>query len=52
MPRKSIGERAMTDTERLARYRAARSTGARQSARIVPPIIAAVPGVGTMPSAS
>ena len=27
MPRKSIGERAMTDAERQARYRAARATG-------------------------
>jgi hypothetical protein len=28
MPRKSIGETAMTDAERQARYRAARATGA------------------------
>lgn len=28
MPRKSIGERAMTDAERQARYRAARAAGA------------------------
>ena len=28
MPRKSIGEKAMTDAERQARYRAARATGA------------------------
>jgi len=28
MPRKSIGETAMTDAERQARYRAARTTGA------------------------
>jgi hypothetical protein len=28
MPRKSIGERAMTDAERQARHRAARATGA------------------------
>ncbi len=27
MPRKSIGENAMTDAERQARYRAARATG-------------------------
>jgi len=27
MPRKSIGERAMTDAERQARYRAARTAG-------------------------
>jgi len=27
MPRKPIGERAMTDAERQARYRAARATG-------------------------
>jgi len=27
MPRKSIGERAMTDAERQARYRAARTSG-------------------------
>ena len=27
MPRKSIGETAMTDAERQARYRAARATG-------------------------
>ena len=27
MPRKSIGERAMTDAERQARYRAARAAG-------------------------
>jgi len=27
MPRKSVGERAMTDAERQARYRAARSAG-------------------------
>ena len=29
MPRKSIGEKAMTDAERQARYRAARAAGAR-----------------------
>ncbi len=28
MPRKSIGEKAMTDAERQARYRAARAAGA------------------------
>jgi hypothetical protein len=28
MPHKSIGEKAMTDAERQARYRAARATGA------------------------
>ena len=28
MPRKAIGERAMTDAERQARYRAARASGA------------------------
>jgi len=28
MPRKSIGERALTDAERQARYRAARAAGA------------------------
>ena len=28
MPRKSIGETAMTDAERQARYRAARAAGA------------------------
>lgn len=28
MPRRPIGERAMTDAERQARYRAARATGA------------------------
>ena len=28
MPRKPIGEKAMTDAERQARYRAARATGA------------------------
>ena len=47
MPRKPIGETAMTDAERQARYRAARATGVpvvRVHRRR--PIIAAGPGAG------
>ena len=48
MPRKSIGETAMTDSERQARYRAARTRASRRSAYTAQPTIAAEPGAGAM----
>jgi hypothetical protein len=50
MPRKSIGERPMTDAERQARHRAARAAGARSFACAARPNIARGPGAGTTPS--
>ena len=50
MPRKSIGETAMTDAERQARYRAARAAGRPASACDARSIIAVGPGGGTTTS--
>ena len=50
MPRKSIGETAMTDAGRQARYRAARAAGAPVIRTAARPTIAAGPGVGTITS--
>jgi len=53
MPRKPIGETAMTDAERQARYRAARAAANRSFVCIVRTIIAAGPVAGpTMSPAS
>ena len=50
MPRKSIGETAMTDAERQARYRAARAAGIPVIRMRRRSIIAAGPGGGTTTS--
>ena len=49
MPRKSIGERPMTDAERQARHRAALAAGAPVVACAVQPIIAIAPDAGMTP---
>ena len=50
MPRKSIGERPMTNAERQARHRAARAAGAPVVRSHRPADRAAGPSAGTMPS--
>ena len=52
MPRKPIGEKAMTDAERQARYRVARAADAPVIRTVARPTIAVAPGVGRTPSPS